>query len=305
MSTTHPHLHRFVSPLYGIPGAKAIARWLLRSLIQKTRLPKRRKQQLYNFFSRDVISPVPLSCTVETPVQGPVSLRLDLRDDLSRQWYFWGYQGYEPGIVRLLSKLAPDKSCIFDIGANIGYYTVLLGAAQGPGCRLHAFEPHPHIAQLLADNVARSGLQSVYVHQGAISDRDGPSPLYIPEDGAWTNASLLSDFRAAREAMTVQAWRIDSFCTAREIPSIDLLKIDAEGAELAVLEGMGSLLDQWQPDIVLEVLAPYEVDLEAFFRERPYRKFLITEQGLVEQERIVAHADLRDYYLTTREPTFL
>jgi hypothetical protein len=61
---------------------------------------------------------------------------------------------------------------------------------------------------------------------------------------------------------------------------------------------MGELLDSWLPDIVLEVLPAYEEDLDDFFHDKPYRKFLITDNGLHEVEQVRAHPQFKDYYMS-------
>jgi hypothetical protein len=78
-----------------------------------------------------------------------------------------------------------------------------------------------------------------------------------------------------------------------------LLKIDAEGAEASVLRGMGPLIDVWRPDIICEVLPPFEKDLDRFFSGKPYRKFLIADNSPQETDRLKAHPQFRDYYLST------
>jgi hypothetical protein len=83
-----------------------------------------------------------------------------------------------------------------------------------------------------------------------------------------------------------------------QLLKIDLLKIDVEGAELMVLNGLGSLLLQWLPDIICEVLPPYEAELNLFFQDTPYRKFLITDNGLEEKASLCADPRYRDYYLS-------
>jgi hypothetical protein len=80
---------------------------------------------------------------------------------------------------------------------------------------------------------------------------------------------------------------------------VDLVKIDVEGAEASVLRGAGSLLDEWRPDVICEVLPPFEKELDRFFSGRPYRKFLITGDGLQETDKLKAHPEFRDYYLST------
>jgi hypothetical protein len=108
-----------------IPGTKPVARVLTRFAIQNLPLSLKNKQRLYNFFATVTAPTRPVTVKVKNFPRRAISLTLDLRDDLSRNWYYWRYSGYEPGTVRLSKELLKSKSCVFDVGANIGLYTLL------------------------------------------------------------------------------------------------------------------------------------------------------------------------------------
>jgi FkbM family methyltransferase len=223
----------------------------------------------------------------------------DPQDDLSRQWYFWGYSGYEPATTSLLRTLLQHRSCVLDIGANIGYYTLLAASLiEGRG-QVHAFEPSPHIFLSLRENANCNNFTCLRLSQVAVSDRDGLQVLFIPLDpNIRTNASLVEGFVEHARSVNVPSTRLDTYCSTHQIEHVDLIRIDVEGAEVPALRGMGVLLQRWLPDIVCEVLQGYEEEMDRFFASTPYRKFLITDHGLVEMSRIRADPVYRDYYLS-------
>jgi len=133
----------------------------------------------------------------------------------------------------------PQGQTIFDIGANIGYYTVQLARTAGPGARLHAFEPVSSTAALLAENVALNGLRNVVVNRAIVSDTLGAQPIYL---SATANTGQSSLVRASARSETVDTVTVDAYCQARNIERIDLVKVDVEGHELRVLQGMAGLL---------------------------------------------------------------
>src|SRR5262249_38732 len=150
-------------------------------------------------------------------------------------------------------------------------------------------EPSPHVFERLWRNAQLNQLTDLRLNQVALADSDGTGSLFIPGVDGDTNASLVPGFNAAGDCISVPLMRFDSYFDAHTIQRVDLVKIDVEGAELNVLHGMGSFLETCQPDIIVEVLEPFDGALDQFFRNSPYRKFLITNHGLREMDRI--HAD--------------
>src|SRR5262245_34894914 len=92
---THPALRRLTRYALAVPFAKTAARQAVRFAIQTLPLSRKNKQRVYNLIAADASSARPVRCHVRMPDGGRLSLELDLTDDLSRSWYYWGYRHYE------------------------------------------------------------------------------------------------------------------------------------------------------------------------------------------------------------------
>ena len=282
-------------------GLRRTVRALVRPAVHGELLSLRNRQRLYNFFADDTVTDDTVVARVRTPSGRPVAARFDLADEFCRTWYYWGYERYEPGVGRLLTTLARQRRVIVEAGANIGYYTLLMATAQPAGATVHAFEPRPDVFARLSENIALNALTSVRLNDAAVSDTAGRATLYLPDSGNREMASLDRSFAPAMRSIDVRTVRLDAYCASNGL-AVDLLKLDVEGSEVRALEGLGAVLrDRW-PDIVCEVLPQYEAALNTLVAGTPYRRFLITDNGLEERLEMVGSLDARDYYLTTEMP---
>jgi len=122
-----------------------------------------------------------------------------------------------------------------DVGANIGVYSILL--SEVPQLTVYAFEPHPVTFRYLEENIAINPGRAVCAEQSAVGNYDGT--IHFTDDpGSAINRVLPSDENGG---IVVPICRLDTFCRSRRITP-DIVKIDVEGYELAVLEGLGEYL---------------------------------------------------------------
>lgn len=149
---------------------------------------------------------------------------------------------FEPGVTNLVGKLLSCGDHFFDVGANIGYFS-LLGAAQG--AVVHAFEPVPRLAASLSRNVALNKLErQVHIVQSALSNRCGSATLYVAERADDGSHSLLAGVEAtAIQAITVGTTTLDTYLGQKNYPIPTLIKLDVEGAEALVLDGARRTLE--------------------------------------------------------------
>jgi len=138
---------------------------------------------------------------------------------------------------------------VFDVGANIGQTTQMI-KAQFPEAAVHAFEPVSSTYQTLERNVRP--LDGVACHRLALSDRVGVAAMTADANSPLNRLVETRSERvpAAGGIEQVETDTIDRFCLERRIERIDLLKVDAEGADLKVLEGAGRMLREGRVSFV-------------------------------------------------------
>ncbi|HVH55957.1 MAG TPA: FkbM family methyltransferase [Vicinamibacterales bacterium] len=149
----------------------------------------------------------------------------------------------------LLGVLAPGQ-VVFDVGANIGYYTVLASRRVGPAGRVIAFEPFPRNIAYLYRHVAVNRLENVSIVPAACSDRSGLSRFVPGVDCA--EGRLIADASPAANVEYVSTVTIDEIVRQSGFAP-DVLKIDVEGAEERVLAGAAETLGSAQPILLLGV----------------------------------------------------
>jgi len=145
---------------------------------------------------------------------------------------------YEAAVVRILEERCKPRSCFLDIGANVGFFTLLAAKLCYPGA-VHAFELDPELVQEVYQNALLNQLENVYVVSGAVWETDGRF-FCFSSYGNNKTMNILNNM-----SLTTSIWipslKIDSYCELQGInPSV--IKIDVEGAEARVLSGMSDVL---------------------------------------------------------------
>src|SRR5262249_8695322 len=155
--------------------------------------------------------------------------------------------GYEPFESELLLGQLKPGSVVIDLGANIGYYTLLFARHVGPQGKVFAFEPDPANFALLKQTVEAHGYHNVVLIQKAASDRAGVARLH--QSATNKGDHRLYDSSDGRPTVEVETISLDDFL-ADFAGTIDLIKMDIQGAEGLALEGMRQLLAR-QPDVTI------------------------------------------------------
>jgi FkbM family methyltransferase len=157
---------------------------------------------------------------------------------------------WEPHETRLLiSRLKPGDTFI-DIGAYVGYYTLLAARRVGPTGRVIAFEPAPGNFDTLRRNARLNRLGNVTLEQKALSDKPGTLRLFL--DDLYGMNHTIAGEGDDRHYINVEAIPLDDYLANVDF-RVDVVKIDAEGAEGLILGGMTKTLDRfWDMKLVLE-----------------------------------------------------
>ena len=184
---------------------------------------------------------------IVTQVAGRFLMDLDLSENLQGILYYYGY--YERGLTRFMEETIRPGSVMVDVGANIGTFS-LLAASLGATC--HAFEASPDNCSVLRRNIDINQFPGITVHECALSDHSGETAFYLYEEtGARNTCGQNALFRrgAGRE-IRVSMETLDS--ALGDLPRIDFIKSDVEGADCLVLRGARSILETHHPIVVVE-----------------------------------------------------
>ncbi|RLE44550.1 hypothetical protein DRJ19_00030 [Candidatus Woesearchaeota archaeon] len=171
--------------------------------------------------------------------------------DLQSQKAYW-LGIYEREVCKALLSRVKRGWTVADVGAHIGYFTLLLAKLVGPSGRVFAFEPCPANFQVLSANVALNGYRWVTLEQKAVTNCDGRIILNAPRQRYPSQVSIVQQ---GGETIEVEATSLDAYWEAMGNPPLHLVKMDIEGAEDAALEGMKWLLHQQRPIVVVEIHA--------------------------------------------------
>ncbi len=149
---------------------------------------------------------------------------------------------YEPIETELVKKELKKGDTVLDIGANIGYYTLLFAKLVGENGKVFAFEPDPTNFTLLKKNIEINGYENVVLVQKAVANKNGTVRLYIKgEDNIGYNT--IYDTNDGRKSIEIESIRLDDYFKDYN-GQIDFIKMDVEGAEGAVIRGMPNLLNK-------------------------------------------------------------
>jgi FkbM family methyltransferase len=198
-------------------------------------------------------------------VLGGYKIYLDTRDTgfgshvlLDGYWEMW--------LTIFFARQVRPGMTVIDVGANFGYYTLLFGGLVGPAGHVYAVEPNPMVLPKLRRSIALNGLATrTTILEAAAGAADGEANLYVPY-GEPKNSTIVpsSEGLAAGLGVThkVPQMKLDQLATATA--QVDLVKIDAEGAEQDIIAGMEGLLRRDKPCLLLEFNAGRYADPAGF-----------------------------------------
>jgi len=185
-------------------------------------------------------------------------LKLNTSDDSVAKKVFFG--NYEKGTCRFIQKILRGGEVVYDIGANIGFYTILFSRLVGDTGKIHAFEPSQREYHSLCENISLNKLNNVVLNQLGISNQNTLATLNVLKDekfGAYNTLGKVTH-HAVRNAEinqeTIRLTTLDSYFENYSSKIPNLLKVDVEGVEKLVFQGGRSILkSEDAPLIVCEI----------------------------------------------------
>lgn len=196
--------------------------------------------------------------TIDLPA--PALMVVDITG-LMGSLYFDGRMSFEPQTTRFIKgNLAPGGTFV-DVGANVGYFSLLAAGLVGRGGRVYAFEPNTHLHADFLRSVRENSFEDRIRLSGvAISNADADAvEFYISLAGANTGLSTLAPHEkhlasgslSLTHKVSVAARSLDSWVRESGLTRIDIIKIDVEGAEESVIQGMGATLAGTPPRYII------------------------------------------------------
>jgi FkbM family methyltransferase len=196
----------------------------------------------------------------------------------------------ESAVQEAMVRHLGDGGVFYDIGANLGFFSLLgahlAGLEQG---KVYAFEAAPENAEAIRHNARLNGVSNIAVIAKAVSSHGGRGRLQIVDDQSWSKLEDYGEHPNTEEVIEVELVAIDDLVRSGELRPPTLVKIDVEGAEIAVLEGMRETIAEHRPAIICELHGTHE-EFVAAMAEHSYR--LVNLEGTipVEEEGASAHA---------------
>ena len=203
-----------------------------------------------------------------------------------------GHCCYEPEVTAVLLRVLQPGDFALDIGAGIGWFTLMMSQLVGEQGRVLAFEPTESTYERLRSHLALNNIMNVEAHRKALWKTDTTLPFYLNDDDitgscAWNPADFFSNIKTREKGaknIEVQACALD---TVLQSANPKLIKSDTEGAELVIFQGMHDLNVNTVPYIVLELnpfgmqeLGSNTEELRSYLWQRGYDAFFIAEDRL-------------------------
>ena len=213
---------------------------------------------------------------------------------------------WEMWVTEALYELIRPGMVVADIGANVGYFALLMAELVGPTGRVHAFEPNPRLAELVGKSLHVNGFARwADIHQTALGDENGGSVTLVVPPTTPMNAYILqAGADLSLDGIEVPTARLDSRDDWREI---ELAKIDVEGAEELIWAGARGLLDgERLRTVVLEFNSHRYNDPAAFLLRLRANGFALNHltigNGIVptDIDHILSHSGPEDIMLVLR-----
>jgi len=189
---------------------------------------------------------------------------------------------FEPLATKTVKRIVKKGDVVLDIGAHIGYYTLILARLVGEKGKVFAFEPEPNNFALLKKNVEANGYKNVVLIKKAVSDKSQKLKLYLCENSGTHRIHTTKDSYAS---VAIDAVKLDDYFKADKSKShgqayknkVDFVKMDIEGAESSAIKGMKALL---QKNKKIKLMVEFYPKMLAGFGVKPEEYLgLLEKQG--------------------------
>jgi FkbM family methyltransferase len=181
-----------------------------------------------------------------SPAKG-ATMTVVLADRIQAQMWAGAYQ---PETSRILSRSLRQRGVFLDVGAHVGYFSMLAAAHVGTNGQVYAFEPDPMCFEALAHNA--NGLPQINALNVAVSDSTiGETLFRTPRSDEWGWSTVVPPPGPARDEIPIEAITLDGWNIQRRLNRLDAMKVSAQGFEPRILDGARGLLESLRPLVLI------------------------------------------------------
>jgi FkbM family methyltransferase len=207
---------------------------------------------------------------------------------IDQQLFWYGY--YEKPLALLLERILKPDSVFFDIGANIGYFS-LIAAKKSKEGMIYSFEPVKELFHKLKLNLEENEVQNVRAFCLAVGENKDESVIYLsgPDNPGMSSMKPAENFSGTTQPTGVIS--IDDWMKESGTKRPDIIKLDVEGSELLALKGMKLTLSEHKPFLIVEIsavtLSRFQTrpgDVFHYLFELGYKSFDVTHTGELKEK---------------------
>ena len=158
---------------------------------------------------------------------------------------------FEPKTTNAIKHLIRPGDVVLDVGANIGYYTVIFSKLVGPSGKIFAFEPTKHFGDVLKQNIRANHLENIEIVNVGLSNKRQKLSIDIGPSSATLHSP--AEFDVIIDHEEIPLLTLNDFVRLRQLEKIDFIKIDIDGHEPLFFEGAWEVLDKYSPVVIFEV----------------------------------------------------
>lgn len=211
-----------------------------------------------------------------------IFINLNLDDWIQKQVFYFGRYEIEKNETLFWRNLVKKNQFVFDIGANIGYYTLQASVRVGNSGNVFAFEPVTITYNKLIDNIKLNSFSNIVAEKLALSNSKDNIELFVADEKSTGSSSISMHVNFSGIKETAETDTLDNYVENHKITKADLVKIDVEGCEPMVIEGMKNIMLNFKPLVLIEVLderlntiGSNKENLYSLFGQRDYEAFEI------------------------------
>lgn len=161
---------------------------------------------------------------------------------------------YEYWKTKLFFNIVREGMTCVDVGANKGYYSLLFAKLMNDKGKVLSFEPNPNNCFWFKKSTQANNYKCIKLYQCALSDREGSATFYLGKKSDWGSLFFSRDAAAPeKKQITVKTRKFDKVLKEEGINTVDIIKMDVEGADLLVLKGAEGTLKKYDIKLAMDV----------------------------------------------------